>query len=180
MSVVMMCDASAPGAKLSEYWTKNSGANPPFPIYLQESYVGCVVALREMNGYDDSDFYATVWSEDKGFHEIMYASTRGWTYPNGANIDASPELMAKYEAYLAAADAARYARSKAIMDEKKAAELHVGDKVKVVAGRKVPLGVIGYVASIMPNPYDPKNPKVGLQTPDALVYTYWKNLRKEN
>lgn len=175
MSVFLMCDASEPGAVLNEYWTKNSGANPPRPIYIKEYYAGCVVSLREMNGYDDSDFYATVYdaAEDK-FKEVCYASTRGWTYPNNAVIDASAEVMEKYAAHLAYL-AEGYKALKAEMDGKK---VSVGDKVKVVGGRKVPLGTIGYVASIADNPYDPKNPKVAIQANNCLMYTYMKNLLK--
>jgi hypothetical protein len=48
--------------------------------------------------------------------EVMYASTRGWTYPNGASIDATPEVRAAYEALCkaeAAKAAARHAEREA-------------------------------------------------------------------
>lgn len=59
----------------------------------QESYVGHVLGKREANGYDDSDFYATVWNGER-LTEVIYASTRGWTYHNGAVVDATPEIKA--------------------------------------------------------------------------------------
>lgn len=62
---------------------------------------GMVVAEREMNGYHDSDFFATFWDGEK-FVEVMVGTTRGWSYPCGSNIDASPELMEKYAQHLAA------------------------------------------------------------------------------
>ncbi len=69
----------------------------PDPLYMETTYVGCVVAVGERNGYDDSDFIATVWDEDKGqFKTIVYASTRGWTYPNGAKMDAPRELAEQW------------------------------------------------------------------------------------
>ena len=72
-------------------------------LYLETSYHGCVVNVSERNGYDDSDFYCTVWDEPtQSFKTFMYATTRGWTYPNGASIDASPELIAKYTAHVEA------------------------------------------------------------------------------
>lgn len=64
--------------------------------------VGRVVSLREMNGYHDSDFYAT-YQSDHGFNEIEYATTRGWTYANGASIDATPEVAERYTNMLARA-----------------------------------------------------------------------------
>jgi hypothetical protein len=74
---------------------------------------GMVVSEREMNGYDDSDFYATYWDGEK-FVETMVGTTRGWSYPCGSNIDAGPELMAQYEAHLKQRDRARRALVKRI------------------------------------------------------------------
>ena len=46
----------------------------------------------ERNGYDDSDFYAVVWDEHSGqMITTVYATTRGWTYPNHCEIDFTPE-----------------------------------------------------------------------------------------
>ena len=97
MAVTMMCEPGTPGAVRSDYWSKEGR-----DIWMVTTHKGLVVGLREMNGYDDSDFYATVWNEEKGApEEIMYASTRGWTYPNGAAVDATDEVKAKYAAYTA-------------------------------------------------------------------------------
>lgn len=52
----------------------------------QESYTGCVLATFERNGYDDSDFCALVWTGEKVI-STEYASTRGWTYHNSAQVD---------------------------------------------------------------------------------------------
>lgn len=67
-------------------------------IVLYESHHGLCLFEREMNGYDDSDFYMTVWDEENGCaKEIMFATTRGWTYPcYGSRPDASEEVWAKY------------------------------------------------------------------------------------
>lgn len=103
MAIRVMCDANEPGAVLDEHWTKEVRAYRPEaePIYMKEYAKGAVVSLREANYHDDSDFYATYWDGEK-FSEVCYASTRGWTYPNGAAVDASPEIMEKWEAHLAA------------------------------------------------------------------------------
>jgi hypothetical protein len=178
MAITMMCAKDAPGAVRSDYWSKSNGGG--HEIYLLTEYVGCVVSMREMNGYDDSDFYATVWDEASGsFKEFCYASTRGWTYPNGATIDASPELMAKYAEYcreFAEGKKALLASLKGGADKK---PLVKGALVLVVAGRKVPLGSKGYIAAIEPNAYDAYNDKVALQLLDGagLVWTYAKNLK---
>src|SRR4051812_33367012 len=91
----MMCEAVTPGAVKDEYWSKTSGHD----IYRVESHKGLVLSTGEYNGYDDTDFYAVVWKEEKGNTErVTYASTRGWTYPNGATVDATDEVKAKYAA----------------------------------------------------------------------------------
>lgn len=62
------------------------------------SYEGRVVRTGEMNGYDDSDFYAVVQMDDGSFGRIEYGTTRSWTYMNSAVVDASPEVVAAYKA----------------------------------------------------------------------------------
>jgi hypothetical protein len=64
------------------------------------SFEGAVLYTREQNGYDDSDFYAGVYdAEANEVREVMYATTRGWTYHNGAGVDADEATV---EAALAA------------------------------------------------------------------------------
>jgi hypothetical protein len=71
------------------------------PLYMETTYEGAVLDTGEMNYHDDSDFYAVVWDEVAGtVRRIEYASTRGWTYPNGAVVDATPETREKACAYL--------------------------------------------------------------------------------
>lgn len=57
---------------------------------------GRVVDTYERNGRDDSDFYAVYKADDGSFKEIMYATTRGYTYDNGASIDCTVELRNEY------------------------------------------------------------------------------------
>lgn len=69
-------------------------------VYMQITHTGCVLETRERSGRDDSDFYARVWSEEKQrVVEVEYATTRGWTYPNSATVDATEDVIAKVEAY---------------------------------------------------------------------------------
>lgn len=108
---------------------------------FEVSYAGAVLDVRERNGYDDSDFYAVVWDGEK-LLEVEYGTTRAWTYPNHASIDASDEVLVQVRAWLAPILIAQViggalARNAdpAVMDR----------KVKVVRGRKVEHGTVGEV-----------------------------------
>lgn len=70
---------------------------------LYTTHHGLCVAERERNMYDDSDFFMTVWDPvSRSAHEIMFATTRGWSYPcMASSVDATPEVQAEYKAYLA-------------------------------------------------------------------------------
>lgn len=88
----------------------------PQAYWVWKTHVGLCLRDREMNGYDDSDFYMTVWDEEKGEpREICFASTRGWTYPSyGSSVDATDAVRAKYDAWIAARnEASRKADRKA-------------------------------------------------------------------
>jgi hypothetical protein len=102
-----------------------------------QTWTGCVVATGEHNHYDDSDFYAIVWDEQAGApREVEYGTTRGWTYWNSAAVDATDEIKAKYQAWLAKQRAAarKAAARKAAMTPDK------GKTVEVTGGRKLPKG----------------------------------------
>lgn len=76
------------------------GGGGPKDLWTYETHHGLCIGEREDNRYDDSDFYMIVLNPDTDkFEEIMFASTRGWTYPcMGSHRDASPELMERYRA----------------------------------------------------------------------------------
>lgn len=84
------------------YWPKDGSpmicAEGPQVYWTWKTHVGLCLSEREMNGYNDSDFFMTVWDEEKNEpREIMFATTRGWTYPSlGSSIDATDEVKAKY------------------------------------------------------------------------------------
>lgn len=109
MPVTQLCDADTPGARdISEHWNQEPGR-----IFVHTTHHGLVLDDRERNGYDDSDFYAVVWNAEKGEPEnIEYGTTRFWTYPAGATVDATDEVRALYESWLEARAAeARYAKA---------------------------------------------------------------------
>jgi hypothetical protein len=92
MPVIMMTNENNPNAVKTTYGDT--------VVYMETTYVGCVLSTYENNGYDDSDFYANVWDEaGQCVKSIQYATTRGWTYPNYATVDATPEVKEKALAY---------------------------------------------------------------------------------
>lgn len=73
----------------------------PSVYWTYESHHGLCLEDREINGYDDSDWYMIVWNPEKGEPErIFFASTRGWSYPCYASSPcATPEVRAEYQAW---------------------------------------------------------------------------------
>ena len=101
MAIVMMCDKDDEGAELNEYWTNNVRSYRPeaSPIYTRVTHKGLVLYVGERNYYHDSDFYALVWNEEKqDVDTVEWGSTRGWTYPNNAVVDATEDVVKKYDA----------------------------------------------------------------------------------
>ncbi len=111
------------------------------PLAMHTEFHGLVLdANGERNGRDDSDFYATVWDAKHGRTvEVTFATTRGWTYPNHAEADATPEVVAAYQAWVLECDKRRR-EAYALAEARKPA---VGKTLKVVRGRKVPIGTVG-------------------------------------
>lgn len=87
------------------------------PLYMATTHVGVVLSVGEYNGRDDSDFYADVW-EDQKIVRITYASTRGWSYPNSASVDATNTAKAAADQFIAALQAERQAQTQATNKQK--------------------------------------------------------------
>lgn len=154
----------------------------PFePLYMRTSHVGLVLETREYNGYDDSDFYAIVWNpETKSTERVDYATTRGWTYPNSASVDATPEVRADYEAMLAR----KREEARKLAEEREARTPAPGKALRVVRGRKVPIGTTGvcvwygegkrfgfdYAAKYSGGLVSNRPMRVGLKTPAGVVH----------
>lgn len=112
---------------------------------VEESFKGAVLCTREYNGYDDSDFYAVVWDESKNcLRSIEYATTRAWTYNNHANVDATPEVIRKAQDWMVEWSIKALTNAYTI-DSKKIQE---GKQVKVISGKKVPIGTEGKLLRI--------------------------------
>lgn len=134
-----------------------------------------MLADRERNGYHDSDFYAIYWDEEDGrVKSVEYGTTR-FPSPTWCEVDATPDVIEK---------AVRYTLERALIliygsfkiDQETLKIGHRGHKVRVIAGRKVPLGTEGYVVAVKPNPYDKWNPAVVLQGETNMHYTYANNV----
>ena len=73
----------------------------PRPMWVYETHIGVCLFEQEQNDYNDSDFFMTYWDEIKQEPvRVMFATTRVWSYPAlGSHADATPDIIAKYEAW---------------------------------------------------------------------------------
>ena len=115
--------------------------------HFVQTHVGLVVNLYERNGYSDSDFFAVVINpETLETKDICYATTRGWTYNNGASIDAPAELIQRWQDKKDAARIAAALAAQAADEVAKAQIPYCGNRVAVVSKRsKLPCGMVGTV-----------------------------------
>lgn len=69
-------------------------------MVMIDRWHGLVLSEYERNYRDDSDFYAVVWDKENQVpKDIQYATTRGWTYACGCIVDATPDIIAEFEAF---------------------------------------------------------------------------------
>lgn len=139
--------------------TRNTGGPCSDP---RESYAGAVLAVFEVNGYDDSDFCAAVWTGERVISDC-YASTRSWTYHNGAQVDATPAVLAAALAWYRARLGDRLVAT-ARADVLRPA---VGKRVRSLATRGKHVGVVGKVRWMGVDSYHrgpgPKPYRVGIK-----------------
>lgn len=105
----------------------------------KELYVGAVIATRERNFYDDSDFYAIIWNEEKQRLEHCEYDTTRFAGGGTATVDCTPANLAK--AYAWAYRETRKRVWAAWIDSLKTP--CKGDMVRVTAGKKVSIGTMG-------------------------------------
>ena len=132
---------------------------------IDTSYAGAVLDVWERNGYNDSDFYAIVWDEASGtVKQVEYATTRGWTYNNSATIDATEDVKAKAEAWLAD------------VIEKLLTSAHIADAANPTPGKRVRStttrgknkGLVGWVMRREANQYRTYYRGGGYNSPDSI------------
>lgn len=172
----MTTDASKASYTVSENTARSYGWNDTKPLMMEMSYEGCVLDTGEMNSYDDSDFYAVVWTGSK-IIRVTYGSTRFWTYPNHAKVDATPEVIEAAREY-----AFRFFVNEITERSKlNARTVEAGKRVRVVKGRKLAKGIEGEVIRLIRNDYDKSNPQVSLDLGNGnIAYTYLNNLEVVN
>lgn len=83
------------------------------------------------------------------YQNIEFATTRYWTYNNVAKIDATPEVLAEARRYLIDLKV-KAARAAA---EARAREIRPGREVRVVKGRKLPVGTTGRCIAVRDGAY---------------------------
>lgn len=110
-------------------------------------YEGCVLDWYEHNGYDDSDWYAICWNEEKQTIDKVLFDTTRCACSGRAEIDATPEVLRKVYHYWKTL-------GKSLFDGRtnrmQAMKIHVGDTVRVIAGRKFKKGSVGKVFGAAP------------------------------
>lgn len=141
--------------------------------------IGTTLHEREMNGYDDSDFYAVYWNSEKGCpEEIMVWTTRFASIGcENYKIDATDEIRAIYNAWKEAKIEKEYLARK----EAKAKEPHKGDTVRVNSLSKKWNGFVGEVKWIGQNSYSHfPDIRVGIKIEgiDKLVYVKFEAVEK--
>ena len=146
----------------------------------ERDFTGCVLSIREYNGYHDSDFYATVWDDEQGcVREIEDGTTRAYAPSKYSRADATVEVRAKARSWYAndlkIREAARNRLSRSF------AAIRVGDEVMVVAGRKIAKGTVGEVVWVGHDNFNPKAYRIGLRLPDgSKVFTAMGNVEKSS
>ena len=121
-------------------------------VYFKIEYVGKVVETGSTYiGDGDSSYWAIV-AAGSAFKKIWTGSTYDTYYGGHAEVDAPADLIARWQLVKAARRAKAMAASAKIAAtrerERVAYEMtqpHIGAKVKVVKGRKVPVGMVGTV-----------------------------------
>lgn len=156
------------------HWTKDENGNEKqHTTWLHE---GCVLADRERNYRDDSDFYAIFWDEEQQrVTEWTYGTTSAHA-PRSCIVDATPEVVEKALDYLLRKAEPLVREWLEKEQESLRNRIAVGAYVEVTGGRKLPKGTKGYVAAVMENDFDPANKRVALQVGDQMAYTYQNNL----
>lgn len=133
-------------------------------------YVGCVMDTYERNGYNDSDWYAVCWDEEKqDVVHVNYDTTRcgGGGY---AKIDITSENLLKVYRHYKASQKKWFDE---VANPAQAKLPTKGDTVKVVRGRKVPKGTVGKIFWIGSsfNKYSYRvEERVGIEVGDARVF----------
>lgn len=120
-------------------WDVNFDTARPASAYRVHQYEGRVLADRERNGSYDSDFYAVVW-DGQQLKSVQFATTRcagGGT----CRVDFDDAHLPAVREWMIPLVAARAIAA----EQHRLDKIQLGDELRVVRGRKVPVGTVGLV-----------------------------------
>lgn len=134
------------------------------PYSLVTMWTHRVLCDRELNGPQDSDFYAVIWDDEAAqLRTITYATTRGGGGGH-CKVDAPEWVKVKAQAWLE-----RWARDEIEVGYWREAKKVAAEKrVAVVKGRKVPIGTTGVVDWIGMGQY--RTERVRLRTDEGQEF----------
>lgn len=147
---------------------------------MVESLKGVVLADREHNYYDDSDWYVLYWDvEHQAIREAGYRTTRGGgTDNNYATVDATDEVKMIAQKYLED----EYFKMLVNESDEKAGRVMENKKVIVTGGRKVKKGTVGVLFWHQDMDFNGNHvTKIGIRDDDGNVHwTYAHNVKVHN
>lgn len=129
---------------------------------------------RIMSDVWDTGYYAIVWNDAANTPVDVYLGGQEFGPIKQAEVDATPEAIAAYEAWLAAREAERAAAEDARLEanaESRLREVVRGCPVMVTRGRKIPKGTTGRVFWIGQKQY---GVRVGFEADDGV--THWTDI----
>lgn len=130
-----------------------------------EAYSGRVLETYERNGYNDSDFIAIVWDDEKqGMKEVEYDTTRCGGY-GSAIVDATPDIIRKAHRIMYWFNLCRIKRRVA----EAALEPAKGKLVRVERGRKYK-GLTGKIFWIGVNQFKRDSYNAGIESDDGSKF----------
>ena len=131
---------------------------------------GKVIRVFERNYYDDSDFIATIWNDETNRPEnVLYATTRAYSYPCIAIVDATDEVLEKYKDYQASATLAWQE-----YEQKKQAYIpKIGCLAKSLTKKGKAKGLQGTITWVGSSPYSNKAVKIDGIFVDAEKIEIW-------
>ena len=107
-----------------------------------EQFVGCVFWTYERNGYQDSDWYAMCWDEERQQVSVVEYDTTRCGGSGRADIDITVDNLRKVYRYY-------YEEGRILFDSRikydNAKKIEKGCTVIVKRGRKIPVGTTGIV-----------------------------------
>lgn len=138
----------------------------------ERKWEGCVISERGTFRMDTSMDEIKVWDKEKQAPYVFYLAQCDWYVERGSDL--TDENRKEYNAYLEK----RKQYILKVEQERFKKSLKKGDEVKVIKGRKVPIGTVGIVFFITDGIY---GAKIGILVNEEIkYYTYLDNIERTN